>query len=188
MTPEDRGPTAVLLSAALGAVVSLGLPVLSRAPNRLLSGQGMPLHQAWEARPGMAVVVAAAIVLALALMLARDWRRVGLGALLVAMPAWVFMLLLMASAVSARADADSGGLARTALASGFWLTALMAWLNGSECLRQLEARAWQRVAYGVLVLSAFGLLVRSGELDSLSLLKEYSQRPTTLRAGCANTW
>ena len=176
--PAGHAPAVLPLLVAACALVAAGLPVLSQAPNRLLTGQGLMLHQLWTLAPAGAWAVPALALLAAAGL----WRPHpagsgwSLAALLVAGPAWLAVLLTIAARLAASSDSASAGLSRTALASGFWLTSVGVALACSQALRGLGARPWQRGLYGLAALALGAMTVHSGALDALSLLKEYGSR------------
>jgi osmoprotectant transport system permease protein len=59
---------------------------------------------------------------------------------------------------------------------GFWLLALLAGLAAADALQRAAlAPGWRTLAHGVLALPSLALLV-TGQLDELSLLKEYANR------------
>lgn len=170
-------PVLALLVAAL-ILVLLGLPFLSVAPNRLVSGQAVPLAAllfgAWWGLLVPVVLLAAAVwvpsqhALQVAVALAAAALLVGLAAL--------------AGASAAQRSAQLPGLARVSLGAGFWLGLLLAWAVVADALQRAVWGRWGPLAVHALLLLAFALFLAGGALDSLSLLKEYAQRHDVFRA------
>ena len=157
-----------------------GLPLVSTAPNRLLSGQGASLMQVLQAAAGgwsLLVVGCAVLVGALLVLLARwpDQRMVQC-VLLVALGTGFLGLLALAGQHAAAADLQTGGLGRTTLASGFWLGTLLLWMSASEVLRRLRATPTTMAVFWCLLLLAVCWLLASEALDALSTVKEYGNR------------
>ena len=160
----------VLLLAAVAAV--LGLAFISVAPNRLVSGRGVPLfglmsdarHGLWlpALALGGAVFVAPRAALHAAVTLVASLTLAGL--------TW------LAGHEAALQSAASSSLARVSLGGAFWILALLAWLAAADALQRWHLpRGWHLLAHAALWLPSIGLLA-AGELDALSLLKEYANR------------
>ena len=160
----------VLLLAALAAV--LGLAFVSVAPNRLVSGRGVPLHALmsdarlllWLPAAALAgaifVTPTAALHAAVAL----------LASLTLAGLAW------LAGHEAALQSASMSGLARVSLGGAFWVLALLVWLATADALQRWHLpRGWHVMSHAALWLPSIALLA-VGELDALSLLKEYANR------------
>lgn len=164
---------AVLMLAALPALFALAF--VNVAPNRLVSGSGVPLVAlAGETHPGLGALAAmlAGLVLAVFAPAAR-WVHAGVAiaaALLLVGLAW------LAGAEAARQSASLSSLARVSLGGGFWWLALLAWLAAADAVQRLGlAPAWRTLAQGGVLLPVIVLLA-AGALDQLSLLKEYANR------------
>lgn len=168
-----------LLVAAAGGAAA-GLPLVSAAPNRLLSGQGVRLTALLQAEPAGWTASAALLALGLVLGLAMLWRRPAQRAghllVLAALGSGLLWLLALAGRHAAAADRLTEGLGRTTPASGFWLAALLLWLAAHETLRRLRAPALAVTAGWALLWLALLALTASGALDALSALKEYAER------------
>ena len=160
----------VLLLAA--AAAALGLAFVSVAPNRLVSGQGVALqglmaHGAgWLGLPALVLAWAAFV---------PNTRLVCTSSALAASLALAGLLLLAGREAALQSGALSS-LARVSLGGGFWLLALLAWLAAADALqRAVLAPGWRTLAAGVLAMPSM-LLLLAGELDALSLCKEYANR------------
>ena len=180
-----HNPVLVLLLAA-GAAAAGTAAFLSVAPNRLLSGQGMRLAQLqFGGSVGWAVwstVLLPGAVLALAALLPDRRRYHALAALAAA--ALLAGLLALAGAQAGRLTSSQGALTRVSLGAGFWCLATLAWLAASNAVQRLRmgptATALTQIALWLPVL----VLLRSGALDALSLLKEFSNRREVFSAAC----
>jgi osmoprotectant transport system permease protein len=160
----------LLVLAALPAL--LGLAFVSVAPNRLVSGTGVPLHALASA--GRHALWLPVLMLMLAA-IAPPARWVHVGAAAAAALLLDGSLWLAGHAATQAANALSP-LTRVSLGGGFWLLALVAWLAACDAVQRLGlSPAWRTLALGCVLLPALGLLV-SGELDALSLLKEHANR------------
>ncbi|AIY41622.1 Osmoprotectant ABC transporter permease protein YehY [Collimonas arenae] len=160
-----------LLLAALAVLAAVTLPLLTFAPNRLLSGHGIYLGELFS-RPGPNWLLA---IPALPL-LAAPWLRANrISRILLVISVALFSAGLLAVA-GQEAQLRSGGadsLARVSFGGAFWVLALTAWLQLTEALRGLSLPVPARVAVVMTAaLPAAGLLL-TGQSDSLSLLKEY---------------
>jgi osmoprotectant transport system permease protein len=160
----------LLVLAALPAL--LGLAFVSVAPNRLVSGTGVPLHALANAGRYALWLPVAVLMLAA---LARPTRSVHLG---VAAAAAVLLnaSLWLAGHEAAQAALALSPLTRVSLGAGFWLLALLAWLAACDAVQRLElSLPWRTLALGAVLLPMVVLLA-SGKLDALSLMKEYANR------------
>ncbi|AUH52892.1 osmoprotectant uptake system permease [Chromobacterium sp. ATCC 53434] len=164
MRPRNR----VRLALALLLLAGACCPLLSHAPNRLLSGQGLYL----TALPGAAWLLMPALPLLLAPWLADARRLHGLLAPCAAVLA--NGLLLLAGHEAARlGGGDRDALSRTTFGAGFWLLQLAAGLYLAEALRGLALKPPARaLAVCAACLPALALLA-AGRLDALALLREY---------------
>ena len=160
----------LLLLAALAAV--LGLAFISVAPNRLMSGNGVLLsalmsdarHGLWlpAAALACAVFVTPTAALHAAVTLVASLTLAGL--------TW------LAGHEAALQSAPMSSLARVSLGGAFWILALLAWLAAADALQRWHLpRGRHLLAHAALWLPSIALGL-AGELDALSLLKEYANR------------
>ena len=160
----------VLLLAALAT--AFGLAFVSVAPNRLVSGAGLPLH-------GLTTSGAQLMWLPTALLgLAVFAPATRLVHALVAIAASLLLagLAWLAGREAAAQAAALSSLVRTSFGGGFWVLALLCWLAAADALQRLAlSLAWRSLLHALLWLPCLALLL-SGALDSLSLLKEYGNR------------
>ncbi|MEZ6878409.1 ABC transporter permease [Enterobacter sp. KBR-315C3_2022] len=161
----------VLLLLACVAAAAIALPFVNVAPNRLVSGEPRLLWEIWPFMP-VAIVMALAATIALSLLPGRAalWLTLILCELL-------FVALFWSAGLAAThmASAESP-LARTSIGSGLWLWLALCLLACSDAIRRLVPMpAWRWVLNAQIWVLPLALLF-SGELNALSLLKEYANR------------
>ena len=158
---------ALLMTAALAA-----LPFLNYAPNRLVSGQPIAL---WQAAHGIGwwLLLPAFLLMVIALL---PQKRTALALTLICSEA-LFTAMIAAGGFAAALLAQQGHpLARTSWGSGFWLASALALLIAADAIGRLTQQAvWRLLLNAQVWLPAIFLLL-SGQLDALSLLKEYANR------------
>jgi osmoprotectant transport system permease protein len=172
-----RQPVLALLVAAMIAVL-LGLPFLSVAPNRLVTGQGVPLAALLEGA-WWGLLVPGLLLAAAAWVPPRPSLHV---ATVVAAVTLLVALVALAGAAAAQRSAQLPALARFSLGGGFWLALLLAWAMLADALQRIGWGRWWQMAAHALLLGSLALLLATGALDALSLLKEYAQRQDVFRA------
>ncbi len=169
MTIRCTHRVGLLLTGLL--LVTLALPFITYAPNRLLSGEGRGL---WQVMPWLAGVQMAA-VLAGMLLCWLPGRAAPLLHLLLA--ELLFPLLIWGSGQAALELSRHGSpLARTSPGSGLWLSLALCLLLASEAIRHLTVRPLWRWLLNAQVWLLPIILLATGALDQLSLLKEYANR------------
>jgi osmoprotectant transport system permease protein len=88
----------------------------------------------------------------------------------------------LAGSEAAQQSATLPSLARVSFGGGFWVLTLLAWLAASDAVQRLGlSPAWRTLALSCLLLPAL-LLLASGQLDALSLFKEYANRRDVFNA------
>lgn len=158
----------VLIIAALWAAWALAF--LTVAPNRLLSGTAIPLAQIVGTRHALLLLPAALLVLGVILP-QRPFLHVVIAA------AASFLLLgfaWLAGAYAARVAETASATSRTALGGGFWLLALIALLAAADAIERLRLGPVAATLAHVAVLVPLVVLLFAGELDQLSVLREYA--------------
>lgn len=151
-------------------LAAFSLPFLSYAPNRLLSGKGISLlsllHGLWLLLPLLALGVLS--------LLARARRYAWLTALTAST---LLALIFWLSGDAAQQLALQGSpLARTSWGSGCWLMAALSGLIAADAITRITSSHLWRMVGNLLVMLPALLLLLSGQLDQLSLLKEYHNR------------
>jgi osmoprotectant transport system permease protein len=160
----------LLVLAALAA--ALALSFVRVAPNRLVSGEGVPLFALMS--DGPLALLAPALVLLLAVFAPpARWLH---AAVAIAAALLLAGLTGLAGSEAARQSAALPALARVSLGGGFWCLALLTVLAAADALQRLGlSPAWRTLAHAALWLPIV-LLLGSGALDALSLAKEYANR------------
>ena len=181
--PVPREATAAALLAALAASLPFLLGWLSIAANRLVSPRpvSLPLHGG----TGLGAACFVLGCLGVALLARRrsllPWAEVTAGLALLA--------LLATLGLGAGAALDGGArLARAAPGAGFWLAALSLLLSagccaaGRDAAREGEAAGATPTRFLAVAVPGIVLLVASGVLDPLSLMREAASRGPELQA------
>ncbi|WP_147196457.1 ABC transporter permease [Pantoea sp. MBD-2R] len=162
----------VVLTLALLLLLAAGLPLLNWAPNRLVSGQPLFVPQLLEGN-GLLLLFPAGLLIALVFL---PQSRVSLGLMLICSEL-LLMALLITSGREAGLLAQRGSeLARTSFGSGFWLSIALSLLIAAEAISHLTSHAlWRLLLNGQIWLPVI-VIIASGQLDQLALLKEYANR------------
>lgn len=161
----------VLLLAGMAA--AFGLPFLTQAPNRLLSGVGVPLSDVligtrpWALAPVLLLLAAACH--APSASTTRWLTLVGATGLLAG-------LTWLAGAQASALLSEEQPLGRTSLGGGYWVLAVLCGLAMAEAVRGWSTRAWLSLLGSVVFVAPVVALVWTGQLDALSLMKEYDNR------------
>ncbi|CNK05877.1 putative ABC transport integral membrane subunit [Yersinia mollaretii] len=163
----------VLLALVILLVLSgVGLSFVSHAPNRLISGQGILLTSLFTG-PVWWLFVPVVILFALAFFKQNSvlhWSTVLFAEVL------LFGLLLLAGRTATQLAGGEESLARTSLGGGFWLMSGLSLLIAVDSLsRAIVNPVWRSLANVLLVLPVV-ILLATGQLDQLSLMKEYANR------------
>ncbi|CAO3410397.1 Osmoprotectant ABC transporter permease protein YehY [Azospirillum largimobile] len=161
-----------LLMALAAAVAAAALPFLGFAPNRLLSGRPVPLWAAVQGLGGLALLPGLVL---LATPFLRP-TRLGLGLTVAAGGLFAAGLVWLSGHHAAVLVQGASAAARTSFASGFWVMAAAGLLTAVDAARRLGLGAVGRMAVGGAVAGLVALLLASGHLDQLSILKEYANR------------
>jgi osmoprotectant transport system permease protein len=153
------------------AIAAAALPFVNYAPNRLVSGEGRSLWDIFSFNP--VILLVAPIVFLLLTLSAERWAT-GLTLLLAEL---LFIVLFWGAGQAAEVLAESGTpLARTSAGSGLWLWLALLLLLGNEAIRRLTDNTLWRWLLNAQVWIVPCLLLWSGKLNALSLLKEYANR------------
>jgi len=170
----------VLLLLAIIALAAGALPFVNFAPNRLVSGEGRALWQVWSFSPALLLLP---LCLLLGLTLARG--RWALAATLVVCELLFAGLVWSAGLAASHLATSESPLARTAVGSGLWLWLALCLLACSDAIRRLSPQPIWRWLLQAQIWILPLLLLFSGELNSLSLLKEYANREDVFNAALA---
>jgi osmoprotectant transport system permease protein len=156
---------------ACTAIAAVALPFVNVAPNRLMSGEGKALWQVWSFTPGwLAASLGAWVILSL-------WQGRPAQWLTLLLSEGLFIILFWSAGLAAThmASAESP-LARTSIGSGLWLWLALCLLACSDAIRRLISSAVWRWVLNAQIWCIPLFLLFSGELNNLSLLKEYANR------------
>ena len=161
----------VLLLLACVAIVAVALPFVNVAPNRLVSGEPRALWQIWAFTP---LLLGAALASTVAL---AFWPgRTALWLTFLLSEALFIVLFWSAGQAATQMAAVESPLARTSVGSGLWLWLALCLLVCSDAIRRLTPQpVWRwllNAQFWVIPL----LILFSGDLNQLSLLKEYANR------------
>ena len=163
----------VLLVLAILLVLSgTGLSFVSHAPNRLISGQGISLLSLISGS-GWWWLIPILILLTFAFLkqnILLYWLTVLLAELL------LLGVLLLAGKTAVQLAGGGESLARTSLGGRFWLMSGMSLLIAIDSLSRAIVNPVWRSAANVLLLLPVVILLMMGQLDQLSLMKEYVNR------------
>jgi osmoprotectant transport system permease protein len=167
----------VLLVLTLLITLALAtLPLLSFAANRLVSGQPLMLWQ---------VAQSWLLLLPLLWLWQGLWwkpRRRNLVMALLDAEILFALLIFIGGHMAAQLATDGSPLARTAFGSGLWCAAALALLLAAEAIRQLTTSTPWRILLNLQIWIVPLLLLLSGHLDHLSLMKEYANRTAVFDA------
>lgn len=161
----------VLLLLACVAIAAVALPFVNVAPNRLVSGEPRALWQIWSFTPLLlGAALASAVILAFWPGRAAQWLT-----LLLSEALFIVLFWSAGQAATQMASVESP-LARTSIGSGLWLWLALCLLVCSDAIRRLTPMpVWRwllNAQFWVIPL----LILFSGDLNHLSLLKEYVNR------------
>ena len=163
----------VLLALVIAAAAAAGsLAFVTVAPNRLVTGTAISLAQVAAPWRGLLIVPAAMLVLCVFVPQRRRTHvTVAVAAtLLLSGFGW------LAGAQAARFAETASATSRTAFGGGFWLLALFAWLAAVDAIERLHLGPVAATLAHLCVLLPVAALLFAGQLDQISLLKEYATR------------
>nr|WP_199802019.1 ABC transporter permease [Enterobacter hormaechei] len=160
-----------MLLLACVAIAAVALPFVNVAPNRLVSGEPRALWQIWAFTP---LLLGAALASTVAL---AFWPgRTALWLTLLLSEALFIVLFWSAGQAATQMASVESPLARTSIGSGLWLWLALCLLVCSDAIRRLTPLpVWRwllNAQFWVIPL----LIFFSGDLNQLSLLKEYVNR------------
>jgi osmoprotectant transport system permease protein len=164
---RNRPLFTLALLMVLGAFL---LPFLNHAPNRLISGQAVWFLSLSTQSVGL--VLMPGLVLVAGAFLPQS-RRLLVG---LALAAFLLMAgLLFSSGTEAnRLSASASATARTSFGSGFWVMLIAAALMLGDILNRAGHGPVTRLLLGAAALIVAAVLIVSGHLDELSVMKEYA--------------
>ncbi|WHU86359.1 ABC transporter permease [Pantoea agglomerans] len=162
-------PVALLLLTLL-TLALVALPFLNFAPNRLVAGE--PL-MGWQiSRFGLFLLP----LLTLWLLLWRHPTRITLMLALLAAELMLAAIIWLSGHQATLLSQQGSRLARTSFASGLWCSGALILLLITDQVRQLTRHRLAQLLLNLQVWLLPLLLLFSGQLSDLSLLKEYANR------------
>jgi osmoprotectant transport system permease protein len=164
----------LLWLVAAAATASTGF--VTHAANRLVSGAPVLLADAVSG--GMLALVVALAGGLLVAAVVRPTARMQHVTVALSAAALIVILVAAGRAATVLVSPDHPA-ARTSLGPAFWIASLCAVLTTANALQQLRAGPLQRLAVAAAVAAVALLVVASGALDDLSLLREYATRRQT---------
>ncbi|CAM3623384.1 MULTISPECIES: ABC transporter permease [Yersinia] len=162
----------LLALVTLLILAGAGLPFLSHAQNRLISGQGIAFLSLLHGPAGLVLLPVIALI-ALSFVSPKPW----IYAVIVLMAELLlFGLVWLAGFTAFQLSGGEESLVRTSLSGAFWLMAGLTFLIAVDSLsRAITSPLWRMLA-SVQVLAPVIILLFIGQLDQLSLMKEYANR------------
>ena len=158
---------------AIGAVAVALSGFVGFAPNRLVSGNPIPLWKAAGALPAASIALLGTLILAASL--AKPSKPVLYSAAVSA--ALLLLVALTAAGQAARTLSLSATPAsRISLAPAFWILVACAALAVGDALQRLEARIATTAVAVIAITSGAALLAALGTFDALSIAREYESR------------
>lgn len=158
-----------VLFAILGLAALLA-PFMTLAANRIVAGDGIV---AWRiATPAITFPGVAAVVIGLAMGLVANWTRLRLLGAALGLAGLLWLLSRGAPVLLSQA----GDYARVSPSVGFWCLLVVLMLLMADALTALKPGPLMRGLVLIAALVALALILRSGLLSDLSVLKEFSSR------------
>jgi osmoprotectant transport system permease protein len=161
----------------LGIVIALlalyGLllePFAVLKPNRILQGQARSILEALPPVAGWGLVLLLLVAISTALLRTSPWMK--LIAATAALTALAFAIGLAATFLPPAGNS----YARVSPAAGLWILLFAFALLAADAITRLQPPPWMRLLFLAVVAVGIGLLLTSGTLDGLSIMKEYSGR------------
>ncbi|MBO0738459.1 MAG: ABC transporter permease [Alphaproteobacteria bacterium] len=154
----------------VGGVAVVASGFVSLAPNRLMSGNAIPLWEAGGSSASIAVAVLGAILLAACFAVPS---QAACYAALVSAGLLLMVVFAAAGQSSSSLMAGAKPAARVSLGPAFWILAACAILAMTDALQRLAAGIGARVLVVISIASGIGLLAAGGAFDALSIVREY---------------
>lgn len=168
----------LLVAALLGAAL---LPFASMAPNRLMSGQAVSVMTAMPAWQG-AILVVLALLLAVCALSRPIPRTLSHGLTLGLAPLWLVVVLYGLGDYAERTLQDASPAARVSQGAAFWILLFCPLLMIVDAFQRLRSRLALRSIYAIGLIVVIALMVASGLLDALSIMREYANNRGTFLA------
>jgi len=168
-------PVALLLLVLLSLSL-VALPFLTFAPNRLVAGEPM---MGWQISQSAVVLPPLAV---LWLLLWFPPSRISFSLALLSAELMLAAMIWLSGNQATLLSQHGSRLARTSFASGMWCSGALLLLLITDTVRQLTRHRLAQLLLNLQVWLLPLLLLFSGQLNDLSLLKEYANRQTVFDA------
>nr|WP_154325164.1 ABC transporter permease [Pantoea sp. 201603H] len=163
----------VLLTLVVLLVIAAAtLPFLTYAPNRLVSGQPIPLSQLLN---GINWLLLLPVVLLL-LLAFRPVNRRNLIFVMLLSELLLTLIVALSGSEAITLSQQGSALARASFGSGFWLVAALCLLMAADALSRATPSALWRLLLNAQMWLPVMMLLLAGQLDQLALMKEYVNR------------
>lgn len=159
----------IILLIAAGS----GLAFVSHAPNRLVSGKGIFLASLLGGQEALLLVP---VLLLLLFSFFTPSRRNMIMVMLLAEILLFGLTALTGHTAIALTGGDEDSVARTSLGGAFWGGAALSLLIASDAIARITKKPTWRIVLNVQVVIPVIVLIVTGQLSELSLLKEYDNR------------
>lgn len=173
LSAEPKVKNRVLLALLLMmSIADLCLPVLTDAPNRLLSGTGITLFALLD-RHSIGLLLPFCLLAALSFVPQTQATRIltAVGATLL-----LFSFSLLAGFTASRLSGEEDSLVRISFGGAFWVSSGLCGLIAADAIARTSPRRSLRILANLLVFAPVAGLLLSGQLDQLSIMKEYANR------------
>lgn len=170
----------VLFALSLGLAAALyGLPFLTVAANRLILGEPVYFFSLLNSPERL---LAGLALLQVAMLLATAWltpARFSLQAAALIVSLVIPAFLALGAAHATFVSQTESPIARTSLASGFWVSVILCGVIAADALQRIKVRPLAALMMVLVIVVPVAVLLASGWCDQLSIMKEYASRSDT---------
>ncbi|ENN83973.1 putative proline/glycine betaine ABC transporter, permease protein [Rhizobium freirei PRF 81] len=151
-----------------GALAVAWMPFIIVKANRIAAGKPQLLIQLFAQPAALTLLALLAAAALAALFLQNQVVRLGIATLAIA------ALIVTLGLVSTAATPEGSTVARITPGGAFWVLLAVVGLMISDALVKLQLTPWLRVAALAVYAALLAVVLRSGLLDNLSIMKEYA--------------
>ncbi|AVA20222.1 MULTISPECIES: ABC transporter permease [unclassified Rhizobium] len=151
-----------------GCLAAASMPFIIVKANRIAAGKPQLLTQLLAQPVALALLLLLVATALAALLLRNQLVRLAIATLAIA------LLIVTLGFVSTAATPAGSTVARITPGGAFWVLLAVIGLVISDALVKLRLTPWLRVASLALYAAILGIILRSGLLDNLSIMKEYA--------------
>ncbi|MDO9065925.1 MAG: ABC transporter permease, partial [Chloroflexota bacterium] len=166
-------PDSVAITGSVVGLLSLLFGWLTLKPNRLVAGTSLKL---WDSYGwGFTAILICLWLLCLILSLSgkKHWHVVALG---IISNSIVILSFVLAGIIASRLLEGEASFARVSLGAGVWLSSIGAYILIFSCRQGLEESPFWQNLVSWLGMAAVGILLGTGWLNDLSVIKEFSEQ------------